>query len=677
MLPYPSDESFQTQQEIVTKFLSTQMAYGGRNALLQRRQELFEGHHWASDPEDEMDFQLVLNYCRNVVLRNAAIMSRSPRPRVPVPSGPGVGTQQETYARNREYLLRLVWDDLIPAWNDVEMNASKYSYGVLQVLWMPQTQEKNIGRGQEEIIAKVMESNPFKFRSISPYKFFPIYRTYDTPNDFMEVFRYDPGRLTRDIEETYGVEVMPTGGLLLDGTQVVSVEPTCDVVEFWSEKQYVLLAMTRAYVYKQTRGNPRLGDVDNIQLYTVLSEGENVYGTIPFWVLQNIRSDPNEDPTILGSVGDLDDIESLNLHMNMILSEEASEIVTKIHQPLVYKSEDHEQDPSTMAYTSGAVFPIGKEEDLDPLPWTGDPAYVQRHMDQIDGSLKDLTFLGQAGFGDVAAGVSGIGFRIALTPMQQITELKLPLRVKALESVGSYLLKCFEKMVGGARYRGMINRGLGRFGAVEVTKADIDGQYYVTIDYGNLLPRDDMAFAQNEVYMYKTGVQSMYQTLDNLGVQDPDAEIERIKKELQDPVLNPEHVKMLRELGVGGQQGQQPTQPAQPNMPPGMQQGLQNMMPQGAGVSPGNPMMGGGLGAGLGAGPGMGAGPGAGPGLGQLLGGATGGPPMGSAPPVPSPAMLGGGGMPGMPGQGGLPGPGVLAPSLGRTPVTPGRAGGR
>ena len=80
--------------EIVNNFerVRSEGDYTTRNYLIDLRTDAFEGRHWESEPEEETDFQLVLNYVRNTILRFNAILAREPKPKVPIP---GTGSSPE------------------------------------------------------------------------------------------------------------------------------------------------------------------------------------------------------------------------------------------------------------------------------------------------------------------------------------------------------------------------------------------------------------------------------------------------------------------------------------------------------------------------------------------------------------------------------------------------------
>ena len=537
-------ENIDITGEIYSKFLLAESLYATRNSNLDGRRAAFDGEHW-----DELDtnanineYRLTFNYVRRIILGYVALFAHSPRPRVRLPAG----TLETKKANQREKLLQIYWDDLMRVWYDVEINAAKLSYGVLQAVWAPepgQPKSRDIGTEEQPNIATAYTQNPFFFRSIPPKLFYPIYRTYKDANDFQEVYRSDPGRLVEDLEKRYHKDLSSVGYTDPNGNMIVSIAPTCDLVEKWTKEKYVLLAITQVTYEKTGR---RRGSEDKYgyeERYTVLEDMNNEYGRIPFWVVQNIRTDPQENPTIKGSISDMDDMFALNKHINHILSEEAEGIVTNIHSPIIYKSDEFQQDPNNIVRAAGAVIPIGLEEEMETLEPPRQPAETQEHIDRVSEIMRDLAFLGDAGFGRFDSGASGVAARVALTPMQQLVELKMPPRLDTLRSVCAFLLETTEtklRATAGATLDGYVLTEMKRFGMVSIKPEDIAGAYYSDIDYGNLLPRDEMAFEQNEVYKRVSGAQSLRMTLDNMGHEDPDAEVARIKEENADIELNPD-----------------------------------------------------------------------------------------------------------------------------------------
>jgi hypothetical protein len=291
------------------------------------------------------------------------------------------------------------------------------------------------------------------------------------------------------------------------------------------------------------------------------------------------------------------------------------------------------------------------------------------------GAIKELSFLSDVGFGNSSGETSGVAGKIALAPMEQIVELKIPQRVDLLESVCKHLLKMFVKFAGDVAFQGFVLDRTSRFGEISVTPEDIAGNYFVQVQFGNLIPRDDEQHEQNETYKFKTGAQSLYDTLDRMGEEDPDAAIARIKKELMDPELNPGHVleaiQAKQSVAAFAKQQQLERAQQQTQGAGGGSAGMDSLSRVLGGGQGAAPPGGGRPGIGMGS-PAMGMPPGGQqppqpgmPGGGEMP---PAGPPMNAAPPVPSNAAFPrrGGGAGGQGAEMGM-GAGRLTPFLGRS----------
>lgn len=591
--------------EIWQKFRELQVGYTTRNVDIEGYISFFDGEHWTQseeEAEEETQFQLVFNFCRATVMKYAAILSKLPRISVPMASA---ASETLARARNRERLLQVLFEQLAQAWADAEFNASKKTYGVVQIIWDPERGQpvslpdptpvepeaalrEEPSQGPVQTRRRRYTKSPFRMRSIDPCNFYPVYRTWDEADDFLYVVRYDPDRLIEDIEDVYGVSLQPTG-------QDFVGDGTTDLIEYWDDKQYYLIAYTQ---YTAVSGQKRGQEEGHAVL---LKRFKHKYGRVPFFILQNIRN-PDDDPVDGGSLGDIDLIAEINQHYNMMMSEAAEEIATNIHRPLAYKSDDHQQRPEALEMRPGAVYPIGAEEELEPIAWNPMPESVKQHIDAVLTSLKDLSFLGSSGFGEYPTGASGVGLRIILQSLEQILQLKLPIRVRTLKKIACFLLQvCYRELK--PKDDGTVSTlalwfqdNLGRFGELTVTANDIQYDHFVDVDYGNLLPRAETEYQQNEVFKFNSGAQSLRTTLHNLGIDDPESEIALIRREREDPVLNPKAVSETAEAKQAQKAAQQAT--AAPGggagMPPsmgGMMGGAGGMAgPGGAGPMGGPPM---------------------------------------------------------------------------------------
>lgn len=608
--------------DLYAQYTNVQLHYATRNAKIDEIAQFFKGDQWeeldlesVTDLEElseQEEIRLVLNYAKKAVYWHVGLLTGKP-PRVDVPVSP---TIPDIGAARREGYLRAIIGSpgFRRAYRRLEMNANKYGYAVLQALWSPtdgQPESRDIPRAEGSSASpkkQVYSEVPLLFRSINPRYFYPVYRTYDTPDDYLYVFRLDPDRLVEDLEEKYKVLLSPTD--VAPGSM-----GTCDLIEFWSNDKYLLMAVTTV-MERDEKGEESVSFVPYI-----LADEKNSYGRPPFYVLPNLVEDPDDDPTWGGTIGEVALVEDVNRHLNLITSLSATEIATRIHPPTAYKSSAHSQPLAAVRMGAGEVIPIRDDEDLIPLDWSGVPRAVAEHRNSVMAALRDISGLPKTALGE-GAPTSGIGMRLAYSVLEMIIPLKLPERVEFLQEVCRFILKTTEKHLGPDQEINLFAQKGSSAVLTRLTKSDVGGAYSCTIAYGNLMPRDKVETEQHIVYLQKTGTISHRTALELLDdIPDPEAELERLRTENSDVTLNPElagQIRQLQQPSAGGppqqqgppaagpvQQGaglkmnaappvpQLPSMPTQQNAPfleRGVPPNLGQVFPGGPGVNPGPPL---------------------------------------------------------------------------------------
>jgi len=593
-------------------------------------QDFFDGRHWALDTEGGdigagenpggdsaggTEETITVNFSRVVVLKYASVLSKGFRLQVPEPAA---GDARAAAQRREAYLLSMM-PSFMRAYRRAEHNACKVGYGVIQAVFNKHDMAPEVrmmGEGHDQRMVHEYTFMPgqsrsvFHFRNVPPEDFYPVFTGYDDPNaDLWYVIRVDHNRLTAELRERYKVELESTGGWDLFGPD--QVEPTCTLLHYWDKEDYYLIAQT---VRKQA-GRPRSpfrsggGSSEAPLTRAVLLEHvKHMWGRPPFWIISNVFTG-EADPTWRGTTSDIDAIKALNRRFNETLSDAATEIRMHIRKPLVYKSDEPQQDPTAIEFESGAVIPIGAEEELTPLDWQPVPEAVERLLDRYEQSIHHLSFLNEAAFGNLRNSPTGVGMRMAFASMLQMLDLKVPLRVDMLRHLFGAVLAYTERMLAPVQVKrggvagestgrvlfrsmtGMMGKGGHEFTVVDLEASDIAGDFEVIIDFSQVLPFDEIQRDQNEVYKFKSRTQSLRETLRSRGVQDVDRAIDEIKSELEDEVLNPEHVLLVAQArqaksaaGAGAAPGAPQPSLAAPPSQPAMQEGPPVPLPPTAGT---------------------------------------------------------------------------------------------
>jgi hypothetical protein len=170
------------------------------------------------------------------------------------------------------------------------------------------------------------------------------------------------------------------------------------------------------------------------------------------------------------------------------------------------------ENAEDIAVRPGAVWEVPEQAKaylLDLLQGGG----VKLHVDYIDllyRTLHDLSESPRTAFGDNQRGLSGIALEMELHPLLQKVKRKRTIRTAVYRRRSEMILKLLEQMTG-----------------------EDFGNYRTRIVWGPTLPRDRARMVRDEEILIGAGVHSRRTAMDELGVEDPDAELERWLEEAE------------------------------------------------------------------------------------------------------------------------------------------------
>lgn len=553
--------------------------------------------------EESTQETITVNFARTTALKYASVLGKGFRLSVPAAAQ---SDMRETAQRRAAFLLSLA-PEVRRAYRRAERNACKVGYGVLHCRFMrgdnaPELRELNI-QGSKQTIYEYSTApggsrSIYQFESVKPEDFFPIFTSYDDPNNHIYyVIQRERNKLTEEVREVYKVSLMDHDdwGELDPG----HVEPRCTLLHYWDKGNFYVLART-------TLKNPNSKAIEGIKQngIVLLDSGEHKWGRVPYWIISNLDVD-DEDPTFAGTVSDVEMVMELNRSYNQTLSEAATEIRIHIHRPLVYSSDEPQQDPDKIAFEPNAVIPIGLEEKLEGLNWQPMPDMAASLIDRYKKDMDHQSFLNEASYGNMQGRATGAAMRLAQASMEQMLDLKIPSRVDALQNLFGSVLAFTERLLApvsipntsgtnvGPETAGAPNApttespavpgrmlfragGKQNFVIADLRASDIAGDYTTVVEFNQALPYDKTQMEQNEVFKFKSHVQDLRQTLLNMGTEDVDAAIDAIKADLTDKVLFPDVAMALAQLnqlqGAGSQAAPSapasaPVQPAASSSP--------------------------------------------------------------------------------------------------------------
>lgn len=252
-------------------------------------------------------------------------------------------------------------------------------------------------------------------------------------------------------------------------------KPRSTVVEVWTDRKFELW-------------------IDD----ALLERKANPYGFIPFLIYPNLR-----EPKKFWGVSDIPTLVEPARELNRALSQ-LSLILELSGNPIaVLENIENAED---IAVRPGAVWEIPEQARaylLDLLQGGG----VKLHVDYIDllyRTLHDLSESPRTAFGDNQRGLSGIALEMELHPLLQKVKRKRLIRTAVYRRRNEMILRILEKMAG-----------------------ESFGNYRSRIIWGPTLPQDRGRMVRDEEILVGAGIHSRRMAMDELGIEDPDAEFQR------------------------------------------------------------------------------------------------------------------------------------------------------
>ena len=164
------------------------------------------------------------------------------------------------------------------------------------------------------------------------------------------------------------------------------------------------------------------------------------------------------------------------------------------------------EEAQDIAVRPGAVWELPERARayfLDLLQGGG----IKLHVDFIDlvyRALHDLSEAPRTSFGDNQRNLSGVALEMELHPLLQRVRRKRFIRTAAYKRRNELILRILEQRTG-VRYLPVRQR----------------------VVWGPLLPQDRGRLAREEQILVESGIHSRHRAMENLGIEDPEAEWQR------------------------------------------------------------------------------------------------------------------------------------------------------
>lgn len=355
---------------------------------------------------------------------------------------------------------------------------------------------------------------------------------YSYPIDKLEAVRmFGPGnyKTEAELDQENFYDYLPEQQRTDNQTQHDRRVP---VLEAWTKDNYYLS------VGGQVKWNGETPDY-----FKWADSGE---GFIPFVVIENIRNAGDGY-----GEADIEQARELNERLNYIVSRK-NHIVSRWLQPTAVWEGAPQNFAEVISQTigGGGVIPTRIGSRLYFLSYDKpNPAVLELEESLYQGILEVAGMSEIALQGTVQGSINtGPALQAQFQPVLSTVEKKRKEWENGITQLAAKLLNVQEaigdslalgKAVINQEAKSQENAG-GEL--VDLSGLDIQGLRKVSIAWPGILPKDDIEFARLELEKASQGFQSIYTTLEKLGEEFPDDEIERIRWENNDPSLRGEKV---------------------------------------------------------------------------------------------------------------------------------------
>jgi hypothetical protein len=494
-----------------------------RNGQYEAARSRYNGKHWdaATNPEPANRYSLTLNYLKPFVDKSVqSLVGRVPGIQV---LASGTDEVARRHAEQLEGVLYGTWlaNDVAKVLFQTAWNSFVLRRGIIYVWWDP----------------KVLL---VKFKSITPDHFYPEYDG-ETMWRCVYVSRRSTERLRAEFPD---------------------VE---ELIKADSEMDYAPTSIDDPFK-AQADGQTTIVDVFDIDGHHTRIMGDWVTSNLikyPFKALPFIDFPCFPQSGLAEPLNMIDQLVELNQYLDQLVSQKA-DIIARYANPTIldFASGQSPEEIRRAVAAQGAVIPVRRDGNIALLNWQGTVPAIDEQITLTMDTMFDLAGKPRASFGQTITNQSGIQTNLSLNPTLQSNEAHEALWSAGLSKLNEMILMLWEEYMKGdtikfnGRY-GMPN-GAQKLYDVAITGKEIAGWYKNRIKWPSAIRTDDPVYVQNLLQQLQASpfpAISLYTYLEAMGVEDVEAEIDRIGLQLEDPRFHPDRMTAATDAlaALGGQ----------------------------------------------------------------------------------------------------------------------------
>lgn len=498
-----------TRDGVVDLYARLRAQWNTRNGEYDLSRRRYFGEHWdpVTNPAPTNRYSLTVNYLKPLVDKSVQLLFG----RIPALQVMPRGTDQAArrHAEQLEAILYGTWkaNDAVTALQKAAWDSFVLRRGLIYVWWDP-------------------DAKKVCFKNCAPEHFFPEY-------DGDRIFRaiYVSRRSTEALKDQY-----PSRAAQIEEDDAMNypfVEGS-DLDKVGARGQTTVIdVFTAEGKFYRVMGNAFL----EMDLHLPFKE-------VPFIEFPCFPVSGDTEPLNL-----IDQIVELNQYIDQLLSQNA-DIISRYANPVVLdiaSGQSAEAIRRAMG-SPGAVIPIRPNGDLKLLGWQGNQPMIMEQLQVALDTLFDLSGKPRSAFGQQTSQQTGVQTNLALTPTLQSNEYHESIFGARLARLNEWILAFWEKNMAGdtIEFQGRYETQTGsqKFYDVTMTGEEIGGWYENRIKWPSAIRTDDPVYIQNNLQQLTSDPPaiSLYTYLERVGTEDVEAEIDRIKEQLEDPRLHPDRL---------------------------------------------------------------------------------------------------------------------------------------
>ncbi len=498
-----------TRDEVIELEKTLRAQWNQRNGEYDTSRARYFGTHWdpVTNPVPQNRYSLTLNYLKPFVDKSVqALVGRVPAIQV---MPPGTDEAARRLAEQEEGILYGTWhyNDMATILQKTAWDSFVLRRGIMYVWWDP-------------------DAEMVRLKNCAPEHFFPEFDG-DTIYRAIYIQRRNTAAL-KDQYPNYASDIVSDDAMDLpyiegSDTNRTGARGQTTVIDCYTADGHFYRVMGKAFLSM------------NLDL---------PWKGIPFVDFPCFPVSGETEPLNM-----IDQLVELNQYLDQLVSQQA-DIIARYANPVVIAKATG-QSPETIRKAMGlpgAVIPVRADGDISLLGWSGNIPAIDQQMQFVIDSLFDLGGKPRSAFGQQTSQQSGVQTNLSLSPTVQSNEYHESIWGQRLSLLNEYILMLWEKNKSGDTidFKGSYRKASGtqKYFDISITGSEIDGWYKNRIKWPSAIRVDDPVYTQNQLQQLTSdppGI-SLYTYMENMGIEDVEAEIDRVKEQLMDPRIHPDRL---------------------------------------------------------------------------------------------------------------------------------------